>query len=105
MDGELAEAVAEVLGRFVSNGVVVESGVTYTDAEDEGTPVGPVRVYGYLAVDEHIEETRQRLEEALWHLGQIQPLPGAGLPPHRRTKTGWPPGRSITTPSRSASAC
>jgi ribosomal protein L11 methyltransferase len=34
-------------------------------------------VYGYLAVDEKLEETRRRLEEALWHLGQIQPLPQA----------------------------
>jgi ribosomal protein L11 methyltransferase len=74
VNGELAEAVAEVLDRFVSNGVVLESGVTYTDAEDEGTPVGPVRVYGYLPVDEHIEENRQRLVESLWHLGQIQAL-------------------------------
>lgn len=78
MDPELAEAVAELLSRFVSNGVVVESGVTYNDAEDEGTPFGPARVYGYLPIDEHIEETRQRIEESLWHLGQIQALPEPG---------------------------
>ena len=72
---ELAEAVSELINRYVSNGVVVESGVTYNDAEDEGTPFGPARVYGYLAIDDRIEETRQRLEEGLWHLGQIQPLP------------------------------
>ena len=75
VDPEMGEAVAEVMSRFVSNGVVVESGVVYNDAEDEGTPVGPVRVYGYLAVDDAIEETRQRLEEALWYLGRIRPLP------------------------------
>ena len=75
VDGEMAEVVADVLERFTSNGVVVESGVIYTDEEDEGTPNGPLTVYGYLAVDEHLEETRHRLEEALWHLGQIQPLP------------------------------
>jgi len=77
VDPELAEAIAELLSRFVSNGVVVESGVTYNDAEDEGTPFGPARVYGYLAIDENIEETRQRLEEGLWHLGRIQSLPEA----------------------------
>ncbi len=71
VDPELAEAVSEVISRFVSNGVVVERGVTFTDPEDEGTPIGPMRVFGYLAVDENIEETRQRLEESLWHLGQI----------------------------------
>ncbi len=80
VDPELAEAVSELLSRFVSNGVVVESGVTYNDAEDEGTPFGPARVYGYLAIDEHIEETRQRLEEGLWHLGQIAANMLAPLP-------------------------
>ena len=75
VNGELAEAVAEVLDRFSSNGVVVESGVVYNDEEDEGTPVGPVKVYAYLPVDEYLEEKRERMEEALWHLGQIQPLP------------------------------
>jgi ribosomal protein L11 methyltransferase len=75
VDPELAEAISELLSRFVSNGVVVESGVTYNDAEDEGTPFGPVKVFGYLAVDERIEETRQRIEEGLWHLGRIQALP------------------------------
>jgi ribosomal protein L11 methyltransferase len=75
LNSELAEAVAEVMARFVANGVVVESGVVYNDAEDEGTPVGPVRVYGYLPVDARLEEKRQRLTEALWHLSQIQELP------------------------------
>lgn len=75
VDGELAEAISEVLDRFVSNGVVIESGVKYNDAEDEGTPYGPVRIYGYLAIDEGIEERRQRLLEALYFLGRIQPLP------------------------------
>jgi ribosomal protein L11 methyltransferase len=77
VDGEMAEAVSEVLNRFVSQGVVVEQAVRYNDAEDLGTPYGPVKVYGYLVIDEHIEETRQRLEEALYFLGRIQPLPEA----------------------------
>ena len=77
VNGELAEAVAEVLDRYSSNGVVVESGVTYNDEEDEGTPIGPVKVYAYLPVDEYLEEKRQRLAEALWHLGRIQELPEA----------------------------
>jgi ribosomal protein L11 methyltransferase len=75
IDPELAEAVSELISQFASNGVVVESGVTYNDAEDEGIPFGPARVYGYLAIDDKIEETRQRLEEGLWHLGQIRDLP------------------------------
>lgn len=75
VDGEMAEAISDVLGRFVTNGVVVESGVNYNDEEDEGTPFGPVRIYGYMVIDEHIEENRQRLAEAFWHLSQIRPLP------------------------------
>jgi ribosomal protein L11 methyltransferase len=75
VDGEMAEAVADIFSRYVSNGVVIESGVTYNDAEDEGTPVGPLRVYGYLPVNDQLETARQSLEEALWHLGQIRPLP------------------------------
>ncbi len=75
VDGELAEAVAGVMSRFASNGVVVETQVTYNDAEDVGTPCGPVRVYGYLLADDQLEDTRRQLEEALWYLGRIQPLP------------------------------
>lgn len=73
--GELVEAVSEVLGRYVTGGVVTESGVEYVDEEDEGTPVGPVRIFGFIAIDENLETTRRKLEEALWHLGQILPLP------------------------------
>ncbi len=75
VDGELAEAVAEVLDRFTSGGVVVESGVKYMNDEDEGTAYGPVKVFGYLVNDDQIEERRQKLEEALWHLHVIRELP------------------------------
>lgn len=75
VDGEMAESVAELISRFASGGVVTESGVIYNDAEDLGTEFGPVKVYGYLVIDQHIEETRARLEEAAWHLSQIRPLP------------------------------
>jgi len=75
VDGELGEAVAEVLDRFTSGGVVVESGVKFMNDEDEGTPNGPVKVYGYLVNDAQIEERRQKVEEALWHLHAIRELP------------------------------
>jgi ribosomal protein L11 methyltransferase len=76
VDEELAEAVAEVLARFTTQGgVAMEQAVTYDAYEIEGQPVGPVKVFGYLVADANLEEVRQRLEEALWHLGQIQPLP------------------------------
>lgn len=75
VDGELAEAVADVLARFAPNGVVTEQGVRFMDDEDEGTPTGPINVRAYLVADENLDETRQKLEESLYYLGMIQPLP------------------------------
>ncbi|MCS7010777.1 MAG: 50S ribosomal protein L11 methyltransferase [Anaerolineales bacterium] len=75
VNSELAEAVADVLARFAPHGVTTEQAVRYNDAEDEGTPVGPVTVRAYLPMDDHLEETRQKLAEALFYLGSIQPLP------------------------------
>lgn len=77
VDGELAEAVAEVLRRFIPNGVAIESTAIYADLEDEGYPIGPLRVCGYMPVDDHLEEARHKVEEALWYLGRISPLPDA----------------------------
>ncbi len=75
VNGELAEAVADVLARFAPNGVTTEQAVGFVNDEDEGTPVGPVTVRAYLLADEKLEETRQKLEESLFYLGMIQPLP------------------------------
>jgi ribosomal protein L11 methyltransferase len=75
VNGELAEAVSEVFSRFAPEGVVNEQAVDYTDEEDEGTPVGPITVRAYLPADEHLPETRLKLEQALFYLGMIQPLP------------------------------
>lgn len=75
VDGEMAEAVSEVLARFVSGGVVIESTQITDDVEGEGTVVGPLRVCGYLPVDDLLEEKRQKILVALWHLSQIRPLP------------------------------
>ena len=75
VDGELAEALADLLSRYVEGGVVVESGIKFASIDDEGQAGGPVRVFGYIPVDDKLEFTRQKLESGLWHLGQIQPLP------------------------------
>ena len=76
VDGELAEAVAEVLARFAPEGVAIESTAVYADGEDEGgRAVGPLRVCCYLPADAEIEETRQKIEQALWYLGRISPMP------------------------------
>ena len=76
VDGERAEAVAEVLGRYLPDGVVIEStAVRAGPADENGEAVGPLRVCGYIPADENLEDTRQKIEEGLWYLGRISPLP------------------------------
>jgi ribosomal protein L11 methyltransferase len=75
VDGELAESVADVLARFAPNGVMTEQGVKFNDEEDEGTATGPITVRAYLEVNDQLEETRQKIEESLFYLGMIQPIP------------------------------
>jgi ribosomal protein L11 methyltransferase len=76
VDGEMAEAVAEVLRRYLPDGVVIEStAVMAGPADENGQAVGPLRVCGYIPVDDQLEKTRQRIEQGLWYLGRISPLP------------------------------
>jgi ribosomal protein L11 methyltransferase len=78
VDGERAEAVAEVLGRYLPDGVVIEStAVKAGPADENGEAVGPLRVCGYIPADENLEDTRRKIEEGLWYLGRISPLPEA----------------------------
>jgi ribosomal protein L11 methyltransferase len=81
VDDEMAEAVSDVIARFVSGGVVIESTQITNDISGQGIISGPLRVCGYLPVDEHLEEVKQSLLEALWHLGQIRPLPELNFEP------------------------
>ncbi|MBI3169854.1 MAG: 50S ribosomal protein L11 methyltransferase [Chloroflexi bacterium] len=75
VDGELAESVADVLARFAPNGVMTEQGVRFVNDEDEGTATGPITVRAYLEVNNQLEETRQKVEESLFYLGMIKPVP------------------------------
>jgi len=82
VNGELAEPVAEVLARFMPDGVVIEStAVTANPDDSAGHAIGPWRVFGYLPMDGQLEETRRQLEQALWYLGSIRPLPAAQFKP------------------------
>ena len=82
VDGELAEAVAEVLARFAPEGVVIESTRVIIDgSESEGQVVGPLRVSAYLPMDDQVEATRHKIDEALWYLGRIRPLPPTQFTP------------------------
>src|SRR4030042_1846520 len=78
VDGERAKAVADVLRRYLPDGVVIEStAVTAGPADENGRAIGPLRVCGYIPVDDHLEDTRQKIEQGLWYLGRIAPLPEA----------------------------
>lgn len=77
VEEELAEAVAEVMARYIPEGVAIESTAIIPDPDGEGHPGSVLRVCGYLPVNEQLEETRRRLEEGLWYLGRIRPLPPA----------------------------
>ena len=81
VDGELAEAISEVFSRFVTGGVVIESTDIKPNPEGIGEIIGPLRVCGYLTIDAELEMKQRRLEEALWHLGQIRELPEAHYKP------------------------
>ena len=76
VNGEMAEAVAEVLGRYLPDGVVIEStAVKAGPADENGEAVGPLRVCGFIPGDTYLEDTRQKIEQGLWYLGRISPLP------------------------------
>jgi ribosomal protein L11 methyltransferase len=72
---EQAEAVAEVLGRFTREGVVIEQLADQTTRQEKTILNPEVRVYGYFFNDETVENRKKQVEEALWYLGRIQPLP------------------------------
>ena len=80
-DGEMAEAISEVMARYVSGGVVIESTQIADDLNGEGRATGPLKVSGYLLVDDQLEVTKRELQEALWHLGQIRPVPDIHFTP------------------------
>lgn len=81
VDGELAEAVADVLARYTPGGVVIESTAIVAAPDSAGHPTGPLRVCGYIPMDDSLEDTRQRIEQGLYFLGRIQPLPLAEFKP------------------------
>jgi ribosomal protein L11 methyltransferase len=77
VDQEAAESVSELLARYGYNGGVVLE--PPWNAGDEGPEfsydaVRPVTLKTYIPLDAQAEETRQRLEQGLWHLGQMRPV-------------------------------
>ncbi len=75
LDGEGAEAAADVLRRYVSNGVALEQVIPGEAWPDEPLPEGPVLLRGYFLDDDRATETRRKIEEGLYYLGRIYPIP------------------------------
>jgi ribosomal protein L11 methyltransferase len=78
-EAETAEAVSEVMSRYVPNGVAIEQIARDIQlGADEGAaaqlePIVAVRAY--LPMENDVETKRRQIEEALWHLAQIAHIP------------------------------
>jgi ribosomal protein L11 methyltransferase len=76
VEPELVEPVSEILSRFAPGGVAVEStDVTPDENNQYGRFVGPLRVVAYIPLSDDVESIRYKIEESLWYLGRIRPLP------------------------------
>jgi ribosomal protein L11 methyltransferase len=77
VDNEAVEAVSELLARYGYNaGVVVEPAWTPGDEGPEFSydAARPSVLKTYIPLDAQAEDARQRIEQALWHLGQMRPV-------------------------------
>ncbi len=71
VDGEAAEAISEVFNRYGKGGAVIEH--LLIDGPGAHDDIDELRVKTYLSPDD--TATKRKIEEALWHLGQIYPIP------------------------------
>lgn len=77
VDQEAAESVSELLARYGYNGGVVAEPAWVPGDEGPEFRIDasqPVTLRTYLSLDDQVEEARQRIEQALWHLGQMRPV-------------------------------
>ncbi len=75
-DSEAAEAIVELFNRYSRGGTAVETPVDCFEHELASVPPpAQVVVKAYLPVNGAVEELRRHLEEGLWHLGQVYPIP------------------------------
>jgi len=75
VEPEAVESISELLAQYGYNGGVVvdQPIIPGGDGPEYSFDTSrPVTVRTYLPLDEHAEETRQRIEQALWHFGQMR---------------------------------
>jgi ribosomal protein L11 methyltransferase len=76
VDGEAAEAVADVLRRYGHQGVAIEqAGFPIEVWPDDIPPADRLIVRAYLPEDDKAEAKKQQLREALYHMGRLYPMP------------------------------
>jgi ribosomal protein L11 methyltransferase len=76
VDGEAAEAVADILHRYGHQGVVIEqAGFPAEVWPDEIPPADRLYVRAYFPDDAQADAVKQQLREAIWHLGRLYPIP------------------------------
>jgi ribosomal protein L11 methyltransferase len=76
VDGEAAEAVADVLRRYGHQGVAIEqAGFPIEVWPDEIPPADRLIVRAYFPEDDEAEAKKQQLREALYYLGKLYPMP------------------------------
>ena len=77
VDQEAAEPISDLLAQYGYNGgVVVDQPIIpgLDGPEYSYDETRPVTLRTFVPADQWSEETRTRLEHALWHLGQIRPV-------------------------------
>ncbi|MDX2163163.1 MAG: 50S ribosomal protein L11 methyltransferase [bacterium] len=77
VDGEAAEAAAELLNRFGYQGVAVEHEGIPPDKldEDEIPPAPRMTVRAYLPNDDTVDEMKAQVEQGLRYLNMMYPMP------------------------------
>ena len=86
VSGEAAEAVADLLTRFAPEGVALQAArIEQPPDSEQARPSDEVIVCAYLPVDAGLDDKRAQLEEGLWHLGQLLPLPSPTYRPVAET--------------------
>ena len=77
VDLEAVESVSDLLAQYGYNGGVAIDQPIIPSAdgpEYSYDPSRPVVLRTYIPVDEHANDTRSRIEQALWHFRQIRPV-------------------------------
>lgn len=77
VDGEAAEAVADILQRYGHQGVVIEQATFPTEVweEDVPPPADSLVVRAYFPADAHAEDKQHKLREAIYYLSRLYPMP------------------------------